>query len=702
MSPQAVAVTNNFKDGLITEASGLNFPESACTETYNCEFDLTGAVSRRLGLDFETGFTTKNINRTDNALSSYRWRNVSGNGDLTVFVTQIGATIYFYKMNTNALSSGAVSSTISLSSVSGAPTPEVVEAQFSDGGGYLFITHPYCEPMRVSYNTSNDTVSATNITLQIRDFEGAVADPYDVDERPTATLAGEDVNHTYNLYNQGWTTTNLNTWDSSQTTMPSNSDVMWRFKNTSNAFDMSTLANIMLGNTAAPKGHFILDLSNQDRDTAAGTSGVTATTTGFQRPSTSAFFAGRVFYAGINSVGFNSKIYFTQIIERVDQYGFCYQTNDPSAEDLFDLLQSDGGVVSIPEAGTIYKLVSVPGGLAVFAANGVWFITGSTGLGFSATDYTVQKISSVPTITASSFVDVNGFPAWWNEAGIYIMVSSQTGLPLVQSMTYGKIATFYDNIPISSKRHARGFFHNINGKIQWIFRSTDTSDVSELYEFDTVLNFNTFTNAFYPWSISESDVKINAIVVLDSSSGNISLNNVVDNSGNNVVDNSGNQVVLFSTSESVPSLKSKYLVSYQSGTTYSFTFAEEANQEYMDWFKYDAIGTDFTSYFITGYRLRGQAIKKFQSNWVKIFSKTEIPVSYYFQGIWDYANTGSGTGRWSSRQLVTHSNDDYDYASRRLKVRGHGTTLQFKVQSIAGEPFDIIGWSELDTGNTIP
>ena len=46
-------VENNFVNGLITEATGLNFPENACTDTLNCIFYDNGKVSRRKNVRFE-------------------------------------------------------------------------------------------------------------------------------------------------------------------------------------------------------------------------------------------------------------------------------------------------------------------------------------------------------------------------------------------------------------------------------------------------------------------------------------------------------------------------------------------------------------------------------------------------------------------------------------------------------------------------
>jgi hypothetical protein len=698
-----VSIENNFRNALVTEATGLNFPENACTDTLDCVFNFDGSVERRAGWNFEDNFDTKTINRSNSVVSTFLWKNVAGDGDVSVVVVQVGATLYFYRVESGqALSVGAVADTVALTSVSGAPTAETIECQFATGNGLLFVTHPYIEPMRITYNTATDDATATNITLKIRDFEGDTADTEAVDTRVTATLAGLNVSHRYNLQNQGWTTTNLTAWDTAQTTMPAHCDVMWAFKNATDdfTFDATVLARNPVTNSPAPKGHFILTLSSGDRDAVSGLSGTTDSGTSFYRPTTCAFFAGRVFYSGITYGQFNSKIYFTQIVERPEQYGFAYQQNDPTAETAFDLLPSDGGVIAIPEAGTIIKLVSVTGGLVVFSQNGVWFITGSTGIGFTADDYTVQKISTVPTLSASSFIDVNGMPSWWATEGIYVLQIENTS-PIVKPITFESIKSYYDAIPKACKQNARGVFNYITGVGQWLFRSEAGETPTEDYAYDNVLNWNAVTGAFYPWTIPTHDVTVNSIILLDTTIGGVNVLSVIDDSANDVIDDSANSVIAFEASNAAVVPGMTFLVSYEEAGSWEVTFAGANNTDYIDWFSYDDIGTDYTSYFVTGYKLRGDAIRKWQNNWLRIYSRNEVDTSYQIQGLWDYALANS-TNRWSDAQTLTHLADNYSHRSKRVKIRGHGQALQFKVTSVTGVPFSIVGWAGFDTANGIP
>ena len=199
-----------------------------------------------------------------------------------------------------------------------------------------------------------------------------------------------------------------------------------------------------------------------------------------------------------------------------------------------------------------------------------------------------------------------------------------------------------------------------------------------------------------------SDVKVHSILSSELVTRPINVDIVAKNNLTDlVVDSLGNQVITYSASGNNDQQFDKYLVSYWDGSNYKFTFANRTDDTYKDWESYDNFGIMYNSYLITGFKLSGTAISKFQTNWVNIYSRLETPVTYNFQGLWDFATTGN-TGRWSSSQQITHTDTNYSNTSRRLKVRGHGKALQFKVSSVLDQPFDIIGWSSLQTINSAP
>jgi len=47
--------------------------------------------------------------------------------------------------------------------------------------------------------------------------------------------------------------------------MPSNADVMWRFKNSTNEFDVTTVDDRFDGSSEASKGHFIFNVYDIER-----------------------------------------------------------------------------------------------------------------------------------------------------------------------------------------------------------------------------------------------------------------------------------------------------------------------------------------------------------------------------------------------------------------------------------------------------
>jgi hypothetical protein len=759
-----------FNKGLITEATGLTFPENACTDTDNCVFSRLGRVTRRLGIDYEANKTLNTITVDSNAISTFKWDNAGGDGNTKVLVQQVGATLYFYvssSATTSApLSSTKLASTVTISSfvASGGSFNTAVECQYASGNGYLFVFHPSCDPFYVTYTSgSPSTVAGALIDMKVRDFAGVPETSVAVDFRPSALTN----DHNYNLRNQGWTeqpnwsatsttsnntNTGSHTWTiqtgltisggqsvtiraslgdgaitetasvtsynsgtgalvlsvtttstSGQTVTswtfthagtnyittfqtatglyPSNADQWWSFKDSTNVFaPATTYTNVTLDNAPAPKGHFILSAFSQTRSTISGVSSITDVSTTV-RPRTGTWFQGRVWYAGVDAAfaasgdapytTWTENIYFSQIIETADQFGRCHQVNDPTSEEAFDLLPSDGGVIKIQSCGTIFKLFPIQNGMLVFAANGIWFITGSQGIGFAANDYTITKISSIQSISSTSFVDVQGFPMWWNEEGIYIVSPGQQGLD-VQPMTIATIATFYEDIPLTSKKYARGDYNSLTYTVQWLYKTTEESSTADRYNFDGILNYNQVISAFYPWSVSGTPKLCG-------------LNYIVGPGGS-----------------TTPDPTFKYLTSLTGSN--QFTFAEEYLTTHKDWYIYDTAGTDYDSFFITGYIVHGQASRKFQQNYITVYSDASEDTSFKIQAMWDYA-TLSASGQWSTSQVfypqTASSNADvnYTYVAKRIKLRGRGRACQFRIYNNSNNPFSIVGWSVFETAN---
>ncbi len=810
-------VENHFIAGLKTEFTGLNFPENAATDTQNCVFSLIGDVTRRGGINYEANNVLKPIAQSSVAMSSYRWKNVGGDGQTQMLVQQIGITLYFY-LTTAATPAAPVSTTLLTSTINllnfqamgNTDNVSQIECQFTDGNGYLIVFHKSLDPFSCTYNPTLNTVTQSSITMVIRDQVGipevGVPDSF----RPT-TLTSE---HSYNLLNQGWTfgsgwsgngtanngqpgvgwpnigyswtfpiTSQTNTtsvsngsviivqgngvnpggfnegctvigtvtsyvtpftsmtisvfqsnhpgdsfgvysggtffsnpnevisltlgnvgfidaWHSAIANYPSNADVWWLYKGTTASattvsgvtttitnetfLPQQTLSGVQPNIFAAPKGFFTLNPWRQQRSAVSGVASITDIIT-TARPSTGAWYQGRVFYAGVNSsqqatgdepyTTWTENIYFSKIVELSTDFGKCCQVNDPTSQDRFAILPSDGGVITIQGCGSIYKLFALRFGLLVFASNGVWFIGGSTGVGFAANDYTITKISSIEALSGTSFIDVMGLPMFWNAEGIYeVGPSQQPGsahspdIQLdVKNLTLGSILNFYNKIPPVSKAFARGDYDQINYVIQWCYRSTSESGISNRYSYDTILNFNTVTKAFYVYKLPTnpivSDVKW------------------IQNPGG-----IGQVDPIF-----------KYLTQDGLG---NITFSEENDfTRYLDFFSFDNIGQNYTSFFTTGYKLAGQALRKFEVPYVYFFSRNPGGNAYTFQSIWDYAGTGN-SGRWSTIQRVTNSTTDFSMLYRRLRVRGRGMAMQIKISSIQGQPFDLMGWSVWSYTNT--
>lgn len=741
-----------FVKGLITEASPLTYPENASIDEDNCVIFRKGNRSRRLGIDYEDSYTLSSYSLTEstfnnNAIIEYKWEAVGNQTGTAFLCSQIGTVIRFYDINTaSAVSLGLKSFTIDLNSFKAPAAGDISSypVSMSSGNGVLFVVGEGIEPFYVEYDLDTDTITTTQIYVQIRDFKG-VHDNLANDEEPTTLTAA----HQYNLLNQGWfdprntgasgvtisyfdpygelntqeapTQTNISLYYAAYFKYPSNSKQWFAGKNTTGDFDPATLAKFSPGSSHAPRGHFVVNAFYIDRSAMSGVLGLDVEST-VARPISVAFVGGRAWY------GCESKVYFSQVLDEVHKAGFCYQDADPTSEDISDLIASDGGVIPIPEIGKIIKLVPMGSGVLVFANNGLWFVSG-TSAGFTATDYSVQKISSIGTESPMSIVDTEGQVFWWSKVGIQGISQKQGLFGTVdgafdkQNIAEQTIQTFYnDDIDETAKIYAKGIYDPATNVVQWLYRD---NTVSGNYRYNRILNLDLTLQAFYPWSLSYISTKpfITGVFTTTQVNSVKTDQNVVTNSV--LVVAGGVQVTAGDYSSQIRPTFLKYVTAVPNPTDYKITFSYFQGLDFADFKTFDGTGTAYESFVETGYELLEDTMRKKQAPYVFCyFRRTEEnatvevdgsvsldkPSSCMFQVRWDWTDS-TNSGKWTTPIEAYRTvrfypvsvsgpyENGYPVVVTKNKVRGTGRAIQFRFSSsTVGKDFDLLGWAVSYTG----
>mgnify|MGYP003552468791 CR=1 FL=1 len=718
-------VENNFTKGLITELTAMNFPENAVTDADNVVFSELGAVTRRKGFDFEGDYeihSTVSLPFPEGTFSEFKWATFQDDENVNFVVQQIGTVLWFFEAG-SSISGEKKSFTVDLTTFK---VPGVVNSdlaskacQFASGKGYLFVVHPLCEPFSIQYDSDTDTITTSEIDIKVRDFE-RLEDNLEIDERPSILSA----NHNYNLLNQGWyfdamyldpagfavLENVLEGWDISRDDYPSNADIWWLYKNSLDIanFVKGRILNggvfyvspetVTLGNTPAPNGHYIYNAFDIDRTTETSIPSLPRTQANQARPSAVAFYAGRVFFAGVGADKYSDKIYFSQLIESDDQIGKCFQVNDPTSETTFDLVDTDGGVISIPSLSKVVTLKVINDSLIVIGTNGTFAIRGTDNSSFKATDYSVEYLSSVGGISASSVLEVDNNLMWWNNDAIYGLFRDQSGLNFsVQNLSKQTIQSIVDGIPTVNKRRIKGAYNRREQIVHWLY-----NDVDDSYFFNRILAFNVVSQAFYTFTITTADnPKIVGILAVSGDRRFSSTEDVVDSSSVVVTDTLLNDVEVEVFSYIPDSEIFKYTTSGQIamvGPSFAqgLTYSNLDSESLRDWVEWSGDGTEVPAEFTTGYRIRGEFLRKFQSTPIVVVLGWVDGAQVYISGLWDYGL------RETTSQALYNLIEFSEFKLKRVKLRGKGRSLQLKFVSEGDAPFIIYGWSSYDTGGTIP
>lgn len=151
---EEVKLYRTFVRGLVTEASYLTYPEDSSTDELNTIPSRKGNRTRRFGIDFEDNYQIVDISVTDqDCINEFVWKAANNQMEKNFLCLQVGTIVYFFNLIADPVSDSLEVYTIDLEDFAaiGASVPQIQTnmAQFASGKGFLFIAHPYVEPLVV-------------------------------------------------------------------------------------------------------------------------------------------------------------------------------------------------------------------------------------------------------------------------------------------------------------------------------------------------------------------------------------------------------------------------------------------------------------------------------------------------------------------------------------------------------------------------
>lgn len=631
-----------FAGGKVSDSNPLNpVPDSART-LMNVDLERNGKISRRLGLDLEDSYVTDlgpySLSTLQNlSVNMFEWFNVDNSDNATFLVVRVGNTLHFYNEGTTPLSSGKIGELDIgvFADDTSAASKEGLSA--ASGKGVLFCVGARYNPFYVDYDPVANSFAGIEIELEKRDFEGSINDTLATDARPSSLTDG----HEYNLLNQGWTSSKLSSFKSWQGVYPSNADIMHlgfytNVESGLKSWSASEVVNSQLGNSQAAKGHFILGAFTENRASVSGVPGAQTGGTSF-RPEAVAFFAGRVWYASVKG-----DIYFSQILTSLDNAGKCYQDQDPTAEDFNELLDTDGGVIRLPEAGTVKALATTGQGLAVMSNTGVWLISGGDS-GFTANSSLVENISKVGIVGPNSVVKAEGTVFFWSEEGIYALVPDKiSGKLNAQSLTDNRIQNDYREIVVAGKRLAQGTYDRTLKRIFWSYHDGQEGGATSLDpKFNSVIVYDIPTNAFWDYRIEDfpgtyTSPFMGGMVKRSAVSDDTSVTRITVNGEPVITEGGTYSIVSTSSTLEIGDTPMKVLCFIpDENEDFEVSFGEFTSRTFTDWFLVDNAGVNYKSVVETLPEVLGEGSVDKQATYLFTF--------------FDYKRGGYGELLFSSR-----------------------------------------------------
>jgi hypothetical protein len=735
--PGQRAEVNTFIQGLITEASPLNFPPNASKQEENFELFRDGTRKRRLGIDYETGHAERfcpnfgTFPPTTPSFNTFIWEAVAGKVGQDFLVVQNGTSIDLYDLSKTPLSvsvTGGYLTTLDLVANNNTYSFASINGNLVIATGGLFTYQVVFNGFTPPFPQQSFELSS--LTLKVRDFWGVDTNDDNLENDIYFRPASLSPLHSYNLENQSWGIPRkyqsgtmvdpIGQYFGEYSKYPSNSEVVWTALQFQAVTATTTPYERLYPNMyeevfglapLASKGYFIIDVMSR------GASRKTEYEKNWDRsggllPSPDFFlpeedktpggptvvceYAGRMWYGGFSgevvngdsrSPTLNNYVLFSKLVINDNDVPKCYQEGDPTSREGADVVDTDGGYIKISGAHNIVSMVNIGNDLVILADNGIWAVSGGNDYGFSATNYRVIQLSSFGCCSVKSVVLQGESIMYWNEGGIYVISRDKVGQLAASSLTKTTIQSLFDSIPLASRREAAGTYDDLLKKAKWVYKTgTIFSSQSKTVE-----------------------------LVFDLEIGNFSMNTIQSVPG-------------FSVEAMVPFFyegTTQYITYLKTGSTFNkYTFSLYKDEEFIDWKSFNGVGVDAKAFVLTGAQIAGDSAVEKQAPYIVIhMKKTEtgtdsnaVPLnqsSCKFRTLWDWSFNSPESNKIGQLQqayryrkaLIASPNSTYEngfeVVSSKSKIRGRGRALALYMESEPKKECHLLGWNITLNGNQI-
>lgn len=465
------------------------------------------------------------------------------------------------------------------------------------------------------------------------------------------------------------------------------------------------------------------------------------------RPTCIEFFGNRIWLSG--DPKYPNTVYFSQAIEKDADLEKFYQEADPFDANDPDLVEDDGGVITILGAGKANQLKASGSALFAGTQQGVWQISGRDGI-FKATDFSVRQVLTDQVLGHECMVRADQQLVVFGRSDIWIgsadtsLATTTSGVTSFKSLIERTNSTMWRDVPIASKAMGRAIYNQSTRKVFFFFCREDTSfnlsfgrNHQPGYSTHALIFDVAFDNdmlaqpeqekikrnvkgAFYMYEFADNANSNGPYIACPFLSAAVpsASEPVTDNSGTLVVD-SDNETVAAAGS-ATPQFTILLYVLHRSASgdtlTTKHAFGVLEGTTTRDWSSDATYTVSYDSTILTGVQTGGDVLHRKGGTYVYfVFKKVET-------GVLDDDNIDTNPGgclarvawQWStsttsplygdtqqiyipdrySYALAGSGLDGHSHTFYKMRVRGFGNALQVVLTNDDDKDFHLVGWGQ--------